>query len=189
MAETNFWKDFFMIVLSYVGVLVLAYVILAWMMAGALQPYLKVKTSRGKKILVKVRTITQDYFKPGIIDKGFLVFTDREKDVRRLKVPNDKVVIYRSMGVNNINIDDETNSIQAIDYSAVSGYDAVKYSELYTRALYKPALLSKNEQIILVIVIVILIIAGVNVFMTVGLQGQIKALGQIATPTIVTGGV
>lgn len=185
---SEFFREVMLYMASYVGILVIAYMILAWMMSGLLGPYLRVKTSRGKYILVKVKTITQDYFKKGLLDKGFLVFKDRGKDERRIRVPSDKVAIYRSMGINLIDVDDETNAINCIDYSAVTGYDSVKYNDLYLRALYRPSLFDKKEQILLALVVVILVAVLIEGFLLYDLSSKVTLLGQISAPVQVTGG-
>ena len=185
----EFIREAMLIIGSYIGILIVAYSILAWMMSGLLAPYLKVKTSRGRLILVKVKTITQDYYKPGKIDKGFLIYKDRQKDERRIGIPLDKVVIYRSMGVNVIDVDDEKNAINCIDYTAVSGFDAVKYNDLYLRALYKPSLFDKKEKYMMAILVIILIGVVVIGLLVFNLSDQVNQLGQVTAPAIVTGGV
>lgn len=186
MADGGFLQQMLMIMGSYIGIVLLAFGILGWMMAGLLMPYLKVKTSRGKLILVKVKSITQDYYKPGKIDKGFLIFKDKAKDERRIKIPQG--AIYRSMGVNVIDVDDEKNAINKIDYSVAEGFDATKYNDLYLRALYKPSLFDKKEQILLALVVICLIGIVVVLFVLFSLQGDIAQLSQVAAPQVVPGG-
>lgn len=183
-----FIKEVLLYIASYVGILVIAYMLLAWMMSGLLGPYIRVKTSRGKYVLVKIKTITQDYYRHGKLDKGFLVFKDMMKDERRIRVPSSMKAIYRSMGVNIIDVDDEKNAVNTIDYSAVMGFDAAKYNDLYLRALYKPSLFDKKEKILLALVVVIAIVVAIEAFLLFDLSSKIAALGQISAPTIVTTG-
>lgn len=124
-----------------------------FILGGLLGPFFKVKRSRGKMILVRVRNPVSDYFKAGSIEEGWLVFKDREKNVRRIKmVPG---IISRAATVFWCEIDDEKNCFfKREDASAVSTYDANKTDSLLTRALYKPMLQDNFMKAILILVIV-----------------------------------
>src|SRR4030042_1490743 len=126
-----------------------------FMSSGFLTKWFKVKSSRGKFVLLKIRTIAGDYFSHGIIKDGFLVFKARTGQ-KRMSIGNQyQTAIYRSMGVSVIDIDDEKNGFVLHDWSKVSGFDAEKFEDLYTRALMKPQLMDKNTQIILVILVLL----------------------------------
>lgn len=183
----SFWNEFILYVVSYAGIVFVAVGILAWMMSGLLWPYLRVKTSRGKYVLVKVRTITQDYYRKGLIDKGMLIFKDRAKEERRLALPA-KPAIYRSMGVNVIDVDDETNNVMAHDFSIVQGFDAVKFNNLYIRAITRPTLADKKEKIIMGLLVLCLLGVALAVFLALDTNGKVAALGQISAPQVVTAG-
>jgi len=150
-------KEMLMIVSSYVGVLLLGFGIVNWLMGGKLVPFIKVKASRGKLILVHSRTVTQDYFRTGIIDDGFLTFKNRKKETKKIKV-NDSSSLFRSGGVNNIVIDDEDNTIFTRELKSVAGHDAVKTESLYLRCLYKPVLTTKQDKLVLGLLIVAIIV-------------------------------
>lgn len=174
----GFYQEVGVIILSYLGVMVLMLGALAWMTAGFLFPFLKVKMSRGKLVLVQVNTITQDYHRPGRIDTGFLIFKDRNKEERRIKVPRES--IYRSKGINMVDVDDEKSAVMLRDYSAVSGFDGAKYNDLYLRALYKPTMFDRKEKIMLGI----LVIVGVLVLgaLYLGYQNNELLLSLTASP-------
>lgn len=105
---------------------------------GFFWKYLKVRTSFGKKIMVKVTSAIRDDFEVGCVEDGFLVFK-RRKNVLRLNVPRDRAVFYRCLAVLWVDVDDEKNSVKTLDNNHVSGFDAVKHSDLHTRALLRPA--------------------------------------------------
>lgn len=146
-----FLNEVFTIMLTYLGVVVLMFLALNIFTSGWLSKFLRVKMSRGKKILVQVNTVTQDYHRLGIIQEGFLVFKDRNKEERRIKISRDS--IYRSKGVDNVDVDDEKNVVMQRDYKSVEGFDASKFNNLYIRALYKPSLRDNKEQIMFFIMI------------------------------------
>jgi len=159
-------KELLLIIGSYIGILLLSFGVLNWLMGGKLMPFIKVKASRGKLILVNIRTLTHDYYKPGTIDENFLIFKDRKKEVRRISIEDNKC-LFRASGVNNIVVDDEKNAIFSRNLSGVSGFDAIKYQLLYLRALYKPQLNNKQEKIMLFVLLGIglaVIVVGFLVF-------------------------
>lgn len=165
----------------------------AFFQAGIFMPFLKVKASRGEKLLVRILHPVQSYFVTGRLNEGYLVFRDREKHDRRiLYMPG---CIDRAAGVYWIAVDDEKNClVQRMDGVGVDGHDAVKYDELYKRALYKPSAL--NELLLKIALIGIIIIAIIAVIVAVmsfkGMQnsGQIlELLGASAAKAATTGTV
>lgn len=160
--ETTFMQAVGIQIGVYLAVVIFVFLALNFLSAGFLFKWFRVKSSRGALILMKIRTLNQDYFSVGKLEDGFLVWKDKKKSQKRLAITNkDQGAIYKSMGVSVIDIDDEKNAFQVHDWSKVSGFDAEKFEDLYKRALYKPALLDKNTQMILIGVIVIgLLVAG-----------------------------
>ena len=140
-------------VISYAAVAGIIFFAINWLSSGFLVNFIRVKASRGKFNLVRVRTITGDYFCPGTIVEGFLVFKDRQKQRRRLSV-DDRAFIASAMGVKTIDVDDVKNSVMKPDGSSSSGYDAVKYENLFVRTLMAPKLEDKFIKIILIIALV-----------------------------------
>jgi hypothetical protein len=66
--------------------------------------------------------------------------------------------LYRCMSVNWIDIDEESNSICKCDYSAVSGFDSKKYSDLYVMCLQKPSQTDMIQKVIIICLCVILVL-------------------------------
>lgn len=181
-------------VLFYMGIyaliILMCLMAINFFMGGFFFPWLKVKTSRGKLILVRIRTIVHDYYKPGLVDKGFLVFKDREKEERRLSV--EEGTVYRAAGVNNIDVHDEKNCVVKHDFSAVSGFDAVKYTYLYLRALFRPEMVQKELRIILVLCVLILIGVAACIYLGISISDQLLALKTAPTAagqSMASGGV
>ena len=134
--------------------------ILSFIMRGFMFRFVKARLSFGKNKMIKIRGVDRDFFRLGRMEEGFLVFKyiDGEK---RLKVPS-RDYFYRCMGVDWVDVDDITNAIVKPDLSAVVGFDAQAYSELYKRALYRPSVDDKRGKIImgLLVLIVVLVIVG-----------------------------
>jgi hypothetical protein len=173
-------REMLLIMLSYVGVIVVSFGIMNWLMGGKLIPFIKVKLSMGKKLLVHIRTMTHDYYKAGQIVEQQLIVKDLKGETRRLDVL-DPACIYRASGVNNIVIDDAYNTIFNRQLDSTKGFDAIKNEHLHVRALYKPLLNNKMEKIMLVLLAVVLIIGLASVFFGFQNNELLKALEVVST--------
>lgn len=148
--------------------------------------YIKVRTSMGRKTLVEVKGVTSTYFKVGFIEDGFLKYKNHEKKQKRLGVSSGQ--IGRKMGINFLVVDEETNSVVAPDFTVVTGFDAIKFNNLYIRTLQAPKNEKDKTKIIILLLVVIalaVLIVGYLVFQ----QGQLIAGMQAAVPTNTIGGV
>lgn len=169
----------YMVMGSYLAVILIGFGIINWLSGGFLLPFARVKMSRGRKTLVRVHGVTGSHFLVGEIMEGWLVLKDRQKQMRRLQV-SDSSYIGHAYGVKTIEIDDEKNAVLKPDFSVVTGYDAVKFENLYVRALTAPHLEDKTLKIILIVVVVLALLVVVNIFMTYKLGAKIDALNQVA---------
>jgi hypothetical protein len=161
--------DFLVVVGSYVGVFILATLVFNFLMAGFLRTYMVVKGSRGAKVLVQVVTVARNYYRTGYIEDGFLVYKSATKHEKRLSIPLDINVFYRSLNITCISVDEELNTIILPNGRNVTGFDAEKYNNLYLRTLYRPAILDPKQQLMFVLTIIntiaILITLGVLMFL------------------------
>jgi hypothetical protein len=147
---------------------------------------MKVRGSRGKLVLVKVKNMLSDYYVTGKIEERTLTFKDRKKESRLIILPKDKPSIYRSMGISCIDIDDEKNAVVLYSNALVAGFDAVKYKDLYTRALYKPSLVDTKQMIIIILLVLVLIgliVVGALVFRN---GKMLQTMAEITQNTIST---
>ena len=144
--------------LYYAIVMVLAVMVMALMLKGFFWKYIKVRLSFGRLVLIKIRGINRDYYAYGEIEEGFLVYTDkvRKKKEKRISI-GDNSYFYKTLGVSMVDVNAETNAVCKPDYSSVTGFDAVKYNNLYTRALYSPQISDNKDKIIMVLLILILL--------------------------------
>lgn len=130
----------------YMVVVILAFLVMGLVQRGFFWKYLKVRLSFGRLVLIKIRGITRDFFAIGNIEESFLVFK-AHKEKKRINI-KDRGVFYRSLGCIWTDLDENKNALSKTDYSAVEGFDGVKYESLYTRALFKPAIADNKEKII-----------------------------------------
>jgi hypothetical protein len=167
----------------------------AVMMRGFLWKFIKVKTSFGKLILVKQRTILRDHFFVGWVENGFLLFNDKKdnkKYVARIVIDMTKSPVYQCIGVNWVDINEEKSAVCNPDYSVVSGFDTKKFSDLMTRCLQQPILASNNEKIIMILSIVVVLLLLGAIYLGFTTYDKVHLINE-ALPTlcrgVVTGGI
>lgn len=177
--------------LGYLGAMIAGYIIVNFLSNGFLGTFLKVKASRGKFILVRIRTPLNDFFKSGMVIDGSLTFKGRDKTVKTLALPKNKTVIFRSMNVNCIDVDENKNCIICVDWSAVSGYDASKFDSLLTRALMQPSDMDKMTKILIILVIAAILVGGFSAFFSYNTLETVKAIAATTAGiagNVITGG-
>jgi len=162
-------------IFCYAGLMIVTIMGMGMLLKGFFFKYLKVRTSFGKNVLVKVRTPIRDYFMIGWVEENFLCYKNKKFTIRIAINTQDKV-FYRCMGIAMIDVDEEKNSVCHVDYSTVTGFDAKKHSDLLTRALMRPAISSNQEKILLACVIGAIIVAGVAAFLAYQSSGQLTTL-------------
>lgn len=149
----------------YVGYGLFAMVVvtggLAYLQGGFLKPFMQVKRSRGKKVLIRVHHPVQDYFRSGSIEEGILIWKDREKNTRRIPMQNG--VVSRAATVYWVEIDDEKNAFFKRDTAeAISSFDAVRVDSYIVRALVRPGLFG-DQTIKILLALVLLLVVGVGI--------------------------
>lgn len=181
--------DFKYFIISGLIILCIPILVIAWFQAGFFWKFVRVKGSRGALILIKVRTVNRDYFRAGKIADGFLIYKGLTKEVKRIKLDEEKDPTYSAYGVRCIDVDDEKNCVFLRDGKGVSLHDAAKVDSLLTRALMRPTL-GDNKMVILIIlvcVIALLVLASMamNYSMLSKTQSMISALNNITGARII----
>lgn len=143
-----------MFIVSYLGVIFISLFIVNWLQGRFLLPFLRVKMSRGRLVLVNIKGKIQNYFHAGNIEDSFLVYRHKKETIR-LELPDD--AIYRGFGVNVVDVDDIKHAIVKKDFGVVSGYDPVKFDNLLQRALMRPGMQDNFQKIMLVLIIVAIV--------------------------------
>jgi hypothetical protein len=129
---------------------------------GFIMAYIRVKASRGAKIMLLIATPISYYYKIGVPAEQIVIYKDRSKEEKRLSIPEGSVI--RFLGINWLIIEEDKNAVMRLDWKAVSGFDAPRYNNLYLRALYKP-LLQDTIKIIILIGVIITIFEGAYIIM------------------------
>lgn len=158
----------------YSIVMGLTFLFLGFIMKGFMWKYMKVKLSFGKLCLVKLRGVARDHFATGEVIEGKLLFKQNGEE-KRVTIKG-KDAFYRVMGTSWIDIDEEKNCVIMPDASAVDGFDAVKYNNLYLRALYSPRIQDNRDKIMLGILIFLAIAIVVIGAILIAQGGQLTAI-------------
>lgn len=175
-----FMSEVMMFIVSYLGIILIMFALMNWLQGGLLFPFLRVKVSRGKLVLVKIRGVLQDYYRPGHIDGDILIYTDKikgKKQTKRISVNENS--IFRSVGVNCIEVDNIKNAVVKKDFSIVSGFDAVKIDNYIVRALTRPVIGDNKEKIMLIIVALTFFAVLFCIFKVMSVESLVQGLGNI----------
>lgn len=185
-------NEVYIYIASYLGVFLLLLFFIQILTNGFLFLFLKVKSSRGKKVLVQVQGKLQHYFVAGKTEGNWLIYRDEEakrdgrKTFKRLNIVGNP--FYRSLNVNCINVDEEKNCIiYPVDLKAIPGYDAIKWSNFLLRAQMKLKL--HEDPIILFIILIasILAVIGLGIIL-VQLNSLSEAVALLQQSSIIQGG-
>jgi len=169
--------DVYMIMASYTAVLFMSFFIIGWLQSGFFIPFLKVKTSRGKGVLIRIRKTTGSDYVAAKIDEGTLIFKYFKQKKRLSKFQNG---LYRSFNINCVDIDGETWGVINNDFTLVSSNDPAKTDSLIERALYSADKVSNKEIIIIVLLIIIafgLIYVGYKINFLETMINQVNTIG------------
>lgn len=164
---------------------------MAMFMKGFFMPYIKVRTSFGRLVLVKIRNIMRDYYAVGWIEEGFLFFK-RHKEIIQIPINSNNNFLYKSLSITMVDVDEEKNAIAQTDYSAVTGFDHKKFSDLLVRALQRPTIDSGKEKLLLFLIIIAIVLTFATAYLgyqnyataqwlKLNLPGMINNLAQKAT--------
>lgn len=138
---------------AYVTVLLITVFFINWTTNGFVFPSMRCKMSRGRLTLVFIKTIGGDYYKAGKIEDGMLLYKDAAKNKKHLSVDSAEYLTYIG-GTRAIIIDGDKNTVLKADFTKTTGFDAVKYENLYIRALTSPQLQDTNLKLILLCAVV-----------------------------------
>jgi hypothetical protein len=187
-------NEFLLYLISYSAVLIGGFIFVNWLSNGFLLILMRVKSTRGTKVLVIVKSKLQNYFIIGKVVEGFLIFRDNackldgRKTEKRIAIPNGSV--FRMFSVNCIWFDEEINCILRPDLKGVTGFDAIKWNNILIRALKRPSIEDPKLLLIIILVICILLLFGlIAIYARVNqLQSLIMSLKTV-TSNVITSGV
>jgi len=140
-------------------VMVLTIIFIGLLQRGLFWTYVKVRTSFGKFIMVKVRSPLRDYFVKGWVEDGFVMYNKHngfmDNSTIRIKIEPDSHPFYKCMSVVWVDVDDDKHALCKSDYSVVSGHDPIKIDNIIKRALMRPTINSGMEKLMLFIMVIV----------------------------------
>lgn len=141
-------------ILLYFALVLLGFIMANVYTNGFLWQYLLAKSSKGKKLLLRVKSKLDYYYLAVPVIEGFFRYKARgQKEFSKLiLIPND--TIYMVLGVKGCDVDEETNAVLKADYSVVSPFNAEKYDNLYVRALTKPVIMDAIKLILIGLIVI-----------------------------------
>lgn len=187
-------SDVYIFIGSYLLVLVGLLLLIQVLTNGFLFTFLRVKASRGKKVLVNVKGLMQHYYVIGVEEEGFLIFRDNackrdgRKTIKRIVIDQARNPFYRNLNVNCVNVDEAKNCIiYPNDLKGVSGYDAIKWSNLLLRAQMRMKL-TEDPVIGIITLIGVILLVLMTIYALVQLNAVKSAISLLEANTVITGG-
>lgn len=160
--------------ISFVAIAIVIFAFIGFYLRGWIGTYIKVRASRGGKVMVKVRNPLVDYFVVGMPEGKMVNMRLRGKRDVKLTIPD--TAYYRMIGIVCVDVDEESGAVVTRDYNIVSSYDPVVNNNLHVRALTAPKDKDKENMIVLVIVILMFLVLLFVAFKVNGLGEQVELL-------------
>jgi hypothetical protein len=171
-------NDILIYIVSYAGVILIAGFLINFLTQGYLINFLKVKLSRGKKLLVNVKTTRGFYTVTGVVEEDFLIYQDnvtKRQDKKAVKrVLLEAGTIFRHYGLDNVFVDEANNIIYKPNFEGVNTYDPIKFNNLITRALLQPESNDVNKWLKIIAIGLGLLIIGL--FLVYNKIGELETL-------------
>ena len=137
------------LLMIYFMLFISGFIVLNFLMGGFVIQWWKVKKSRGKLMLIKVRNSIANYWRTASYDNGSVSYTGRSRKDnpnpnRLITVTDDELrqAVNRDWGINWIEVDDDKGCLfvrDDVSYKAVEGFNPEKMDELVQTALAKPS--------------------------------------------------
>ena len=183
MAET-ITQQMLILVGGYFVVFLMTVFALNFSTRGLIFTWMRVKMSRGARLLMKCRTPTRDYYTSAKLTENVLIFKVKgNKEKKTLPLQPD--VIYQCFGVSTVDYDEQKGAFARTDFSAVSGHDPEKTTNLITRALMKPSQQAVNVGIITLIVVILIFIGVGYIAIRMGkIEETLKVIQSMVTPKV-----
>jgi len=167
-----------MFMASYIGLILAFYLSLNWMTKGFLSAYLKVKTSKGKKILTCVRSKTDIYYTTGRFKSDAFHYTTRDKDPKILSNV-DTNAIYSSLGAFVLNVDETTDNVFTFEGAARIGTSATTADHLVKRAIMSPEIDDHFKKIVIFSLLAIGALLIIVLFLQYNMSETVKNIVQV----------
>lgn len=161
---------------------------LNWLSKGFLWQWLRVRMSRGKKLLVELHGSQDTYYMAGEMLETNL-HTKNKRGEKLMYVGIKPECVYNTLGVQAIDIDEVNKCLWTRQGAVVQGNDPIEADALYNRCLKKPAEANLLVKVLIASLIILLLALLVMGFMGYELTNNYAVLSDtLRNVTTVRGG-
>lgn len=162
---------------SYTGLVLMFFFGMQFLTKGFIGKYLKVKASKGKKILVFVISPTDLYFAIGQFNGKRFDYVTRNKEEKTFSdIPEGAV--FPIMGIFAIRVNEKTDLIYTREDVGVSGADPVATSAIIKRIMMIPPSESK-------LLVAVLLVTLFNTLAIIGLAMYVSGMPETVSQTVI----
>lgn len=154
-------QDIINYMIAFGGLFFMFFLAANWLSAGFFWTFLRVKASRGKKVLTEVRAQTDTYFRAGVVVKSTLRFKDRNKHGHIIGVPVGG--FEQAIGVRKIRVDEVKDAVIMPNGNMVPGFDAEEMDNFANALATKPNIQNNRKEVILAGIALALILVGLYI--------------------------
>jgi hypothetical protein len=177
-------NDIILFMLSYAIIIFGTLGLLNFLSKGFLLTYLRVKASRFSKVMARIKTAVDVYYKVASVEDDVLIYPKRGKKEKGYSdLPADGVRL--EMGINIADVEEATGNILTKSFETYPGHNTEKFDGILTRALQKPALDRKKDTITLILQIATLAAVLYCLFMVFNLQNALNSIPAAAAPGVI----
>ena len=83
-----------------------------------------------------------------------------------------------------VDVDETMNAASKTDYTAVTGFDAEKFEDLFIRALFKPTLEENKDKLLLILLIIVIAGIVINAFLIFNVSQQLTGMGATSITSV-----
>lgn len=170
--------DIYYFTASYIIIILIGFFLINFLSNGFFGTFLRVKASRGKKVLVEVHAVTDVYYIGGKFEGKILKYKTRGGKEKSLTVKQGQVL--RKIGVFCVITDEVNDNVLDINFNAESGGNTEDYDHLLKRVMMAPQLEDNAKKIMIGVLILILVIIVINTVLTFNMSNQVLAMSQNA---------
>jgi len=169
--------------IAFTGVIFLFFFTVNFLTKGFLLTYLGVKAGNGRRVLVRIHSVADIYYKMGKWTDGFLSFKNRGKEEKSLQIDEAtfRSLVQHSLGVALVEVDDTGNKILTADWNtAVFSVDTGRLNTTLIRIKNRPVPKTKQEQILILLAVLTMLAILFLIFKITNIETIITELGKIS---------
>lgn len=170
--------DIYYFTASYIIIILIGFFLINFLSNGFFGTFLRVKASRGKKVLIEVHAVTDVYYTSGKFEGQILKYMTRGKKEKSLSVIQQQV--FRKIGVFCIITDEVNDNVLDIKFDAGQGGNTEDYDHLLKRVMMAPQLEDNTKKIMLGVLVLILVVCVITAVLVFNMSNQVLAMSQNA---------